>query len=175
VSYWAPAAPTLALIVGLVKANNRYEIVPLIRPGNWSESHTRIVAGCFLLVVAVFVVCRVIFNPPPFDKVRVAESTPGQVRVGRLVAQSNGMIYLTDERASRRGERDIIAVPLAHIESVRISKGSWGYRRTVPELLGVRFWRFSPDRSGKWRFERSSIKGTLIDQLLDSLDRRKSP
>jgi len=151
---WFPFVATGVATVGLLLLNRRYRVVPLKAPGSWSPLQARIVACAFLVMCVGFFLLSVWFYPPPLDDVRV-RLTENTERTGHLIAQVNGTIYFAAQRRNRYDETDVIAVPLARIKSFRISAGSHAYHRTLPEILGVRFWRVALNSRGEIHLRRT--------------------
>jgi hypothetical protein len=162
---WAPWAVFVIIVRGLIEVNRTARVVPLTTPDEWSDFHARLVAFAALMALLGLLLSAVWLNPPPLDDVSI-RPVQGAVRTGPLLAQGNGVIYIAEKR--RRvsdGERGIIAIPLARVDSVRIGKGAWRYRPTVPEYLGIRLWRFAPNSGGTWQLKRSEMEGSFWKQL----------
>ena len=164
VATWAPLVAFPVVVIVLLLLNARYGAVPLLTPQRWSKLHARVVASVFLVALSALGALVVWFNPPPLDKVTIRRVQDSAV-TGPLVAQANGVVYVAGGRNNTDEAADVIAVPLGRIASIRITDGVRPYRKTVPELLGIRFWRAEQDSDGNWHLERTSTGGSLWDQL----------
>lgn len=93
------------------------------------------------------------FHPPPLDLARIS-TEDGKTRNAKLLYSSNEVLYLVGSEDEKSGHRRIEEIPFDSVRSVEISDGTPRRFRNIPELLGIRFWRYS-ESDGKIELERS--------------------
>ncbi len=156
---WAPFAAGLAALAGLWYANSHYDLLTFGSWRTWTTNHASAtvigLGGSLAVVAALYGYC----DPPPLDSA-VIHTVQGKQIVGKLLAESNGLVYLVGAR-DRNGRATIEAVSLTDIAAMNVTAGKSRFYKTVPELLELpeelhmRFWRVERDAHGNWYFART--------------------
>ena len=81
--------------------------------------------------------------PPPMDRATI-RTTDGAHRVGKLIANGDGVAYVL-AAASHDRHPAVYAIPFARIVSLRIVNGPPHRDRTLANVLGLSTWQLDPD------------------------------
>jgi hypothetical protein len=96
---------------------------------------------------------RAYFDPPPLDLIRITYQD-GRTETRRIFFSSGQAFYLVG--AEGKGtHRNLRVVPTASTRSAVLMDGSRRYFKTVPELLGLSFYRLWEDEQSNLHFEPS--------------------
>ncbi len=142
--YWVAFAAVAAIAAVLLALNRRYAVVPVSKPTSWERHHARVMASTFLGLTLIFGLLVAVMMPRPLDRV-VVRPLKGKTITGPLLAQANGAIYVADARRDSRTQASVTAIPLGRIQSFHVEDGPLPHYKTLPEMVGVRFWRVNED------------------------------
>lgn len=111
------------------------------------------VAGLLVSLALAFGM-RAYFNPPPLETARIT-SVSGKTWKAKLLLDTGDTLYLVGQKDLRTGHRNVQDLPASSFRSVEISDGLPRDFKTVPELFGIRLWRYWEDDDGGLHIERS--------------------
>jgi hypothetical protein len=160
---WAPAVVAVAPLFALALINAHYGLLKFDGWRNWSLSHARASVLALGLTLALTSVLYAYFEPPSLDQAIIRTSAGREIK-GRLLAESNGLVYLVGLR-DRNQQAAIIAIPFTSVAEIHIDEGVPRFYKTVPELLklpqklGVPFWRVELGKSNSFDFVRTGPRG----------------
>lgn len=97
---------------------------------------------------------RAYFVPPPLDNV-VITNTSGEVREAKLLYQSSSSLYVVGRRDPYTKQRTVELLPISNFPRIVIRDGEFEISRTIPELLGLHFYRIWEDDNSGIHFEPS--------------------
>lgn len=160
---WGPAVVACAPLFALALINAHYGLLKFDGWRNWSLSHARASVLALGLTLALTSVLYAYFEPPSLDQAIIRTSAGREIK-GRLLAESNGLVYLVGPR-DRNQQAAIIAIPFTSVAEIHIDEGLPRFYKTVPELLklpqklGVPFWRVELSKSNSFDFVRTGPRG----------------
>ncbi|HEY3830443.1 MAG TPA: hypothetical protein VGL57_14715 [Solirubrobacteraceae bacterium] len=159
VAEWGPPIAVAVAAAALVYFNLRFELLTINGWRTWSVNHARASVLTAVVMLSALAALYAYFDPPPLDQATIYTSND-QVIKGKLLAESNGLVYLVGTR-DRDHQAGILAIPLTSVARMRVSVGEPRFYKTIPELLelpkelGVPFWRVELNGSQLPRFSRT--------------------